>query len=273
MDILISDANKMARNRKTPMTTGDARELIRKSFSDLTAANQYDSDQDACLHRQNIMRQLQNIDQSIVNSGLRYLPKEAAVILAEVATESFNACVQDAEIIGGFDISANQRRMNELKQIPITSAYALLGGGVKVIDNAISAAKQPWYKPDLPGETARKLCADKLKWHAENLAKVKASETFYSSGDDLKKWVMQAFIEANAVEEGAAYIEGAWNQMWEDIKENIKQLPAEVRKQVGELSGGIFEWLTGIPIWVPIVAGTGLLGLMFYWRFGPRSSQ
>lgn len=272
--ILDNERAKKRHSNRAPVAAMDARNRIRTMFSELAAVNNYDTDQDAILHRQNLMGQLQNIDQSIVTSGLRHLPKDAARILDEVVGESARACAVDAEIIGGFDISANQRRMNELREIPITVAYALLRGGLKVIDNAIQAAKQPWYKPDLPGETARKLVADKLKWHADALSKVTPAETFYRSGEDLKKWVMQAFIEANAVEEGAAYINNAWDQMWSEIVENVRQLPAAVVSKVGDIARGTLsmavEGIFGVPAWVVGVAAAGIAGLAAYWYLAPR---
>lgn len=173
------------------------------------------------------------------------------------------AAVKTDVVIGGYDIAAWRKQMNELKQVSILMAQVLVARGQEAIDGAIKASKQPWYKKDLPGETARNTVKGKLQWHADNLAKMAPSawstyqqfqtdpdafkkagaqlQAFYPSGADLEKWVMQAFVEANAAEEGAAYLAAAWSAMWREIGAAIAALPAEAAKAVKGMAAGL-KW-------------------------------
>jgi hypothetical protein len=158
------------------------------------------------------------------------------------------------DYFGMFDIASEQHRMNALKQVPVSVAKSLLKGGQQVIANAITLADAK----NLPGSTARKNVQDHLLWHANAIKG--APESIYASGEDLKKWTMEAFIESNSVEDGAAWIGDAWNQLWSDIEANIKALPATVAKTVGNVVSAVVPW------WVwPVGAGVvGLVGFTAY---------
>ncbi len=175
------------------------------------------------------------------------------------------------EVMGAYDIAAKQQQMNGAKPVTTRVAQALLKGGQQAISMAIYQAMQPWYKSDLPGETARKNTQDHLKWHETELAKYAGKDpnaTIYPNGDDLKKWVMQAFIEANAVEEGAAYIDEAWSSMWVEIGQAIAAIPIQVARYAGSIVDAAVRASTGgVPLWgvAAIVAGVaGLLGYGVY---------
>lgn len=173
------------------------------------------------------------------------------------------SAAKSAEVLGGYDIASWQKQMNELKKVTILMAQVLVARGQEAIDGAIKASKQPWYKSDLPGETARNTVKGKLQWHADNLAKLAPSawstyqkfqsdpdafkkagaqlQAIYAPGSDLMKWVMQAFVEANAAEEGAAYLAAAWSAMWREIGAAIAALPAEAAKAVKGMAAGL-KW-------------------------------
>lgn len=165
----------------------------------------------------------------------------------------------DVTVLGMFDIAARQKDMNSLKQMPVSIAQILLKNGQQVISRAILVANMM----KLPGPTARKNCSDHLQWHADTLAKLASSPNMlYASGDDLKKWVMQAFIEENAVEEGAAYLDQAWGQMWAEIGQKIAELPANVAAAVSEAAEGaatMSKWVIG-----GIVVVVCFVGLLAY---------
>jgi len=97
---------------------------------------------------------------------------------------------------------------------------------------------------------------------ADALAKLSDPTAIYASGDDLKKWCMQAFIDANAVEEGRARQEQIWTDMWTEIGAALAALPAEVAKAVVALPGKMFEAITGIPSWAFWVGGAVVVVLL-----------
>ena len=174
--------------------------------------------------------------------------------------------VSPSVLIGMIDIQSAQAEMNALKPVTVRVARALLTGGQKAIDGAIAGAKQPWYKSDLPGVKRRDEVAGKLRWHAETLAKITGDpNALYRSGDDLKRWTMNAYIEANAVSEGAAYLNMAWSQMWQEITAALAAIPRQVRDAMIAAASGTVEAVTGIPIWgwfalgIATLVGTGLL--------------
>jgi nitrate reductase NapE component len=158
--------------------------------------------------------------------------------------------------------------MDALKQVTVSIAEPLLRGGQTAINNAINGAKQPWYKPDLPGDNSRAIVKGKLDWHASTLAPLASTpNAMYASGEDLKQWVLAAFREANAVEEGSAQLQKAWDQMWSDIADAAKALPKEVAKFVGDVSSNVVKGLTGLPIWAWALIATGVVGALgfFIW--------
>lgn len=172
-------------------------------------------------------------------------------------------------VIGFVDIAAEQKQMNALKPVTVRVAHALLKGGQLAINGAITGAKQPWYKADLPGATARDNVFWKLKWHEQSLAELPPGDPnrLYAPGEDLKKWTMQSFIEGNAVEEGAAYLDQAWTTMWKEIGDAIAALPAEARKALASATSGVVESITGLPLWAwagIAVGGTAALGYLLY---------
>jgi hypothetical protein len=172
--------------------------------------------------------------------------------------------------VGGYDLGQAQKQMDALKQVPVGAALILLHRGMSAIDTAMSNAKQPWYKFNLPGDTARKNVAGHLQWHADALAKVIGnSNAIYDSGADLKKWVLNAFVEQNASEEGSAAAGQQWSKAWSDwadmwieVGKFIATLPKEIAKGVGDLAGDVVKGVTGLPLWAWALIGLGVVGVI-----------
>lgn len=102
------------------------------------------------------------------------------------------------------DNAVNERAavMARLQTVSVGTARELLQAGQHAISSAQEGAKQPWYRPNLPGATSRADVAAHLQWHQEELSKETDENSIYLSGDDLKKWLLQAFSEWDAVDEG-----------------------------------------------------------------------
>lgn len=160
------------------------------------------------------------------------------------------------EIFGGdaIDIAAKQREMNALNPVTVAAALNLLRGGQDVINAARSHS-------NLPGGTARDNVYWKLQWHENELKKFADKNAVYPSGADLKRWVMQAFIEANAVGEGTATMSRAWDQMWVDMGHNAAEL--------GQSTLTTAKWTVAVTV--------GLVGLVGYAAYkilmGPVGQQ
>lgn len=149
-----------------------------------------------------------------------------------------------------FDITERSRAFRELKQVPVSVARIMLANGQKAID----WARTQGVAKKLPNATPRDNCYWKLQWHVGMLGKNLDPQSMYEHADDLKKWVMQAYVEANAVEEGSTYIEKLWFDMWAEIRAEIAKLPVAVVSQIGHA--------LGIPPWALWTGGAMLVGLV-----------
>lgn len=159
------------------------------------------------------------------------------------------------EVLGMFDFNVEQRRMDSLQQFPETIAQSLLVAGQAAIDGAIAGAKQPWYRSDLTGATSRQGVQARLQQEAITVASlVNTPNAPYPSPDTLKSAVLAAFREANAVSEGAAYLDTAWSKMWAEIGAKIAALPKQFADKISEAMPGYLKWGLG--------AGAGLLVLI-----------
>lgn len=176
----------------------------------------------------------------------------------------------DETLVGEYDIADKRRQMDSIKKITVSIARALLRGGQQVAAATIETAKGGFLQRELPGITSLRKTASHLDWHAAELAKLGDPTAFYAPGEDLKKWTMQAFIDANAVEEGRASQEQIWQDMWTEIGAALIALPGDVAQGVGKavgqvvkaaaagLAGGVAEGL-GIPTWVLVAGGAALV--------------
>ncbi|SRR5579862_145318 len=141
-------------------------------------------------------------------------------------------------VMGVFDIAAEQKQMNTLKNVPVSAARELLKGGQAAIDEARSIAASK----NLPGGGQRDNVYYHLKWHENELASmVLIPSSWYSGGEDLKKFVMMAFVEENAAEEGAGRAHDIWVQMWVDIGTAIAELPVEVAQGVSSAAQAVAQ--------------------------------
>ncbi len=170
----------------------------------------------------------------------------------------FDNAIMPRPLLGAYDIASSQKAMNTLKQVTVNVAQALLKGGQGAINYARTIADQR----GLPGGTARDNVYWKLQWHQNTLKPLSATpNAMYGAGDDLKKWVMQAFIEANAVEEGAAYMDQAWDNMWREIGAALAALPKEIAKKVQDAAAPIttaVKWT----YWIAIGTAVAVLGII-----------
>jgi hypothetical protein len=171
-------------------------------------------------------------------------------------------------IVGAYDIQSSQRQMNTLKAITVSIARALVKNGMQVADETIAQAKGGLFQSALPVATTLANAKAHLQWHADKLAGLSDPTAIYDSGDDLKKWTMEAFINANAVEEGRGRQEEIWTAMWTEIGDALAKLPAKIAKAVAALPGQILEAVTGIPVWAWYVGGSVIVLLMGFgaWR-------
>jgi hypothetical protein len=190
------------------------------------------------------------------------------------ADTSGQALLHDVETIFGLDVGALQDQFNTLKQVPVSVANILVKNGTDAINHAISVAnsKHSIITGDFPGGSDRAIALGKMQWHANNLLSFTDPNAMYPSGDDLKKSVLSAYMESNAADEGAAWIENSWNQMWSDVKAAIAALPQEAKaavtatsSYVGDLvhsaASSLVESATGVPIWAWAVGGAAILGI------------
>jgi hypothetical protein len=157
----------------------------------------------------------------------------------------------NGDVIGFVDIQQSQRKMNELKAVTVGIAQPLLRGGMDAIDGAIRTSKAK----GLPNAKQLDNVRWKLVWHRDNLAKFADRNAPYVDANDLKKWVMQAFIEANATEEGALYLEQIWTAMWVEIETELAKMPQWLRDQTSK----VVENVTGLPVWGWALIGVGVV--------------
>jgi len=165
-------------------------------------------------------------------------------------------------LVGEYNIQSSQRQMNTIKQVTVAIGRAMVKGGQKVASETIASAEGGWLQKELPGVTSLKNTQGHLQWHADAIAKLSDPTAIYASGDDLKKWCMQAFIDANAVEEGRARQEQIWSDMWTEIGAALAALPAAVAKTIVSLPGKAFEAVTGIPSWIFWIGGAAVFVLL-----------
>lgn len=164
------------------------------------------------------------------------------------------ADVLGQEVLGFIDIQQSQRQMNDLKAVTVGVAQALLKGGYDAINGAIRRAQEK----GLPLASSRDKVLGKLNWHRDNLGKFADRMAPYPSANDLKTWVMQAFIETNAVEEGSLYADQAWAQMWNEISTELAKMPQKIREETAKVIANV----TGIPVWGWALVATGGLVLI-----------
>ena len=167
-----------------------------------------------------------------------------------------------ADVVGAYDIAPKQRFLNTLKKLPVAMARTLVTSALNLSATTLEMASRgvsyditksflPSVRSELPGITSLKKTQVQLQRHADALSRFSDPAALYPDLVDLKKWVMQAWIDANAVEEGRAMQERAWDQMKEEIKTGLKQFP-----------NALVEELTGVPLWMWAVGGLAALGVV-----------
>ena len=131
----------------------------------------------------------------------------------------------------------------------------------------------------LYGATTRQLCAlvsraAHLDWHAAELAKCGDPSAPYPSGADLKKWVLQSWVDSNAAADGRAWQDqavakaaGDWVDMWADVGEAVVAAASSAAGTLAELPRRALERATGVPMWVWLASGALALGLLAFGVF------
>lgn len=174
-----------------------------------------------------------------------------------------------------FDISVVARNMNGLKVVSAEIAKILIQRSMPVAQTAIDFGA----RSNLPGGETRKNTLAHLQWHADKLVTLVRGglklNAVYPHGDDLKKWATQAYIEANAVGEGLDQVAAAWNQMWAEVVEAIKNIPETVLKAAGSIASGALkgaiEGIFGVPWWVVLIGATTVTAGVGYGIYRLRS--
>lgn len=193
------------------------------------------------------------------------------------------------DVIAGYDLGVWRKQMNSLKQVPVSIALVLLKYGQQAIDYAnqtaaivdLAQAQIP-FTQKLPGATRRAEVTGKLRWHKDQLATLAPSalslaltggnpealkanmakmSATYVSGSDLREWVLQSFIEANAVREGVSALSTMWDDMWTEIIEALKKLPVAVAKAAGNVVKEV-QWYAKAATWLIIGGGVLALGII-----------
>jgi hypothetical protein len=175
------------------------------------------------------------------------------------------------EIVGMFDMNTITQQMNTLGNVnTVGVAQSLLSGALTVINQAIAQG----VAQSLPGGTDRNNVLAHLQWHQNKLASFGANvNAMYDSFADLKKYASESFVESNAVEEGAAWINSAWDAMWTEIAAKLAALPAQVRHAVASAANSVVEETTGLPIWAWILIGCGGVGLLGFGIYKLANTQ
>jgi hypothetical protein len=172
------------------------------------------------------------------------------------------------QVIGAFDIGAAQLKLNALKPVTVGVARAMISYAQKVMLAANTVAKQR----SLPGQTTRDNVVGHLQWHADALGKLTDNNALYASGDDAKKYTMMAWIESNAVEEGAAYMDEAWSQMWDEIGQRLASLPKDALQKLEDIAAPVVtaaKWT----YWIVVAAVVGIAGLIGYGAYRKVSGR
>lgn len=319
-----ADAVRASACADRPISTERACALIDFTFHALTAMNRVDLEPETVAWRDDMARQLSDMNELIDSSSATTIPNKAADVLCdavaavaammeegaefypqlELAKDRFLQSIgvgiqvlgakttlgprgqvlgasgifeidspaeEDVEevlsglytVLGMFDIGAARHQMDALKPVTVGAAKALIHGGQQVI----AVAQEMSRASDLPDTNTLATTAGHLHWHQSKLAGLKDDKAIYDSADDAKKWTMQAFIESNAVEEGAAYLDEAWSQMWTEIGQNLASVPSKIISYTGGLVSNAVQSVTGLPMWawsLAIVGGVGLVGYGAY---------
>jgi hypothetical protein len=255
-----------------PLSAAEAVRLIDRGSEALSRAGDERS--------RDLFRQLGNMRTSIETSGLTEVPEHAARILRGAVADAVAHAGGDAtDLVGAYDIDKFAKKMAELKAVPVSVAQALLQGGQAVIAWANQHAVHVDMIPGaavpvptvLPGQTGRDEVVSNLDRHAVAITKLTFTpNTPYGDAHDLEKWVTQAFIEANAVDEGNAYIDQAWDQMWSDMESRLASLPKEaydVAKAIydkGKAAVETVAWYASVTFWIVAIAGLLVAGGLAY---------
>lgn len=126
-----------------------------------------------------------------------------------------------------FDIADVQRRINKVTKLTYAQAIFMVGTGQGAIIDAIRAGA------NLPGQQTRsnvKAKIDALLLFFQGQAAGGKADQLIGGANllEAKKWTVQAFIEANAVGEGAKYAEQIRAMFLSDLAESAGEVAGKV---------------------------------------------
>lgn len=188
------------------------------------------------------------------------------------------------DVLGMADLATITDNLQALTPITIDVARTLCKSGQDVIGAAIAKAipdasafpsayqAAATAEGTLPGGTERKEVQDALALHASSLSRYDDKNAAYPWGQDLKTQVIKAYVDANSVDEGAAYITAAYNAMWAEIQGKLRAMSKEALATATAATADMVSAATGVPTWAWAVGGAavvGILGFIAYKLAGP----
>lgn len=182
-----------------------------------------------------------------------------------------DALVGDAVESHASAIADKQRQLNQMRAMTAGAARVLLLSGQAAIDEATREAARTrgvkWWgylhpyayaverlrvgfpPPSREGSLSKVYW--KLRWHQDEIDKLKPDAP-YPHADDLKRWVIQAFIEENVSEEEGDFLDRLWADMWKEILErfgNTLTLPFRIPAWAWWTGGAVVAGVVGLGLY------------------------
>ena len=179
--------------------------------------------------------------------------------------------------LGATDLNSATEKMNGVRVVSVAAARTMLETAQKIIDETIAAGKGGWFSRSLPGETARKNVKGHLDWHAQRLSRLANPQDRYDAAEDLKKWVLQADIESNAIEDGRASRSRAMMEMFTRLPETkyandfVDKVARVVGPEPTPLPEVPAEEAAPTSLWWKVGGATGVVGAVLLVRSLLRS--
>lgn len=168
------------------------------------------------------------------------------------------------------DIASAQAALERIKPMSLHAALVVLRKGTDAITEAISVARgaSGWLSGELPGGGARQRVSAALDLHARLLGRLMAGgadpTTPYPEAEALRRDVLRAFIELNAVEARNDNPNTAWRALGEtfdELAEEAKAIVKSIGEGLDEVKKAGDKWLkvTAIAAGVVVVVGGAVL--------------
>ena len=142
--------------------------------------------------------------------------------------------------------------LNKVRPVRFRDAMVISKLGRRAIDRAMAIRPTGAFIPKQ--DTARKNVSGHINWHEKKIGELwvarhvatgtPPADEEYPHGDDLKKWVVNAFVEYNAALDAKTYADEKLS-FWNEVKERVEEITREMEKPFG----------IEIPMWMWIVGG------------------